>query len=29
MYAIKLTQIAADYIASLDQKSQTLILKDE
>lgn len=27
MYSIKLTRIAADYIASLDQKSQTLILE--
>ena len=27
MYSIKLTQIAADYIASLDQKSQALILE--
>ena len=27
MYSIKLTQIAADYITSLDQKSQTRILE--
>jgi len=27
MYSIKLTQIAAEYIASLDQKSQTQILE--